>query len=130
MGFVSWTAEGEKMVRNAYGVGLGILLVLAGAGCASSPPKSTPHTTTAWGSVSPSLVMPGRASDTGWTRSADPHGWEYRRHDDRLSVGHLPPAAQFDYVQIETRDRLRIDNGRPREHSITQIHTIRRRLDR
>ncbi len=118
------------MVRNACSIGLGILLALAGAGCASSPPKSTPRATAAWGSVSPSLVMPGRASDTGWIWSADPNGWEYRRHDDRLSVGHLPPAAHFDYIQIETRDRLRIDDGRPHEHSITRIHTIRQRLDR
>ena len=122
------------MVRNAYGAGLGILLALAGAGCASSPPKSMPRATAAWGSVSPSLVMPGLESGStfraGSAGSGGPNGWEYRRHDDRLSVGHLPPAAQFHYVQIETRDRLRIDNGRPREHSITRIHTIRQRLDR
>ena len=123
------------MVRNAYyGVGLGTLLALAGVGCASSPPQSTPHTTSAWGTVSPNLVMPGLGPDsTVQAGSAGPgggSGWEYRRHDDRLSVGHLPPAAQFSYVKIETRDHLRIDNGRPREHSITRIHTIRQRLDR
>ncbi len=122
------------MLRNAYGVGLGILLALAGAGCASSPPKSTPRATAAWGSVSPSLVMPalgpGSTFQAGSAGPGGPNSWEYRRHDDRLSVGHLPPAAQFSYVQIETRDRLRIDNGRPREHSITRIHTIRQRLDR
>ncbi len=122
------------MVRNPCGVGLGVLLALAGAGCSSSPPKSTPPATAAWGTVSPSLVMPGLGpGSTFQAGSAWPggrRGWEYRRHDDRLSVGHLPPAAQLDYVQIETRDRLRIDNGRPREHSITRIHTIRQRLDR
>ena len=122
------------MLRNAYGVGLGILLALAGAGCASIPQKSTPQATAAWGTVSPSLVMPalgpGSTFQAGSAGSGGPNGWEYRRHDDRLSVGHLPLAAQFRYVQIETRDRLRIDNGRPREHSITRIHTIRRRLDR
>ncbi len=122
------------MVRNAYGAGLGMLLALAGAGCASSPPKSTPRATAAWGSVTPSLVMPavgpGSTFRAGSARSGGLNGWEYRRHDDRLSVGHLPPAAQVSYVQIETRDRLRIDNGRPREHSIARIHTIRQRLDR
>ncbi len=122
------------MVRNAYGVGLGILLALAGVGCASSPPKSTLRATAAWGTVSPSLVMPvlgpGSTFQAGSAGPGGPNGWEYRRHDDRLSVGHLPPAAQFDYVRIETRDRLRIDDGRPREHSITRIHTIRERLDR
>ncbi len=123
------------MVRNAYGVGLGILLALTGAGCASSPspPKSTPRATAAWGTVSPSLVMPGLGPGSsflaGSAGSGGPNGWEYRRHDDRLSVGHLPPAAQFHYVQIETRDRLRIDNGRPPEHSITRIHKICQRLD-
>ncbi|MCH7849941.1 MAG: hypothetical protein IIB99_09050 [Planctomycetes bacterium] len=123
------------MLRNAYGVGLGILLALAGAGCASSAPQSPPRATAAWGAVSPSLVMPAlgpgstlHAGSAG--SSGGPNGWEYRRHDDRLSVGHVPPAAQFSYVQIETRDRLRIDNGRPREHSTTRIHTIRQRLDR
>ncbi len=123
------------MLRNAYGVGLGILLALAGAGCASSPPKSPPRATAAWGSVSPSLVMPGLGLGSTLQAGSEgspggPNSWEYRRHDDRLSVGHLPPAAQFSYVQIETRDRLRIDNGRPREHSTTRIHTIRQRLDR
>ena len=122
------------MLRNAYGVGLGILLALAGAGCASIPQKSTPQATAAWGTVSPSLVMPalgpGSTFQAGSAGSGGPNGWEYRRHDDRLSVGHLPPVPQFSYVQIETRDRLRIDNGRPREHSITRIHTIRQRLDR
>lgn len=122
------------MLRNPYGVSLGILLALAGAGCASSPPTSTPRATAAGGSISPSLVMPGlgpgRTFPAGSAGSGGPNGWEYRRHDDRLSVGHLPPAAQFSYVQIETRDRLRIDNGRPREHSITRIHTIRQRQDR
>ncbi len=119
------------MLRNAYGVGLGILLALVGVGCASSPPKSTPRATAAWGTVSPSLVMPGLGpGSTFQAGSGGPNSWEYRRHDDRLSVGHLPPAAHFHYVQIETRDHLRIDNGRPREHSITRIHTIRQRLDR
>ncbi|MEE8156209.1 MAG: hypothetical protein V3T53_14745 [Phycisphaerales bacterium] len=119
------------MVRNPCGVGLGVLLALAGAGCASSPPKSTPPATAAWGTVSPSLVIPGLGPGTTFQAgSAGPSGWEYGRHDDRLSVGHLPPAAQFSYVQIETRDHLRIDNGRPREHSITRIHTIRQRLER
>ncbi len=73
---------------------------------------------------------PGSTLQADSAGSGGPNGWEYRRHDDRLSVGHLPPAAQFQYVQIETRDRLRTDNGRPREHSITRIHTIRQRLDR
>ncbi len=122
------------MLRNAYGVGLGILLALAGVGCASSPSKSTPRATAAWGTVSPSLVMPGLGPGStfqaGSAGPGGPSGWEYRRHDDRLGVGHLPPAAQYRYVQIETRDRLRTDNGRPREHSITRIHTIRQRLDR
>ncbi len=122
------------MAPRACRVGLGIMLVLAGTGCASSPPKSTPGATAAWGTVSPSLVMPGPGpGSTLQAGSAWPggrSGWEFRRHDDRLSVGHLPPAAQFDYVQIETRDRLPIDDGRPHEHSITRIHTIRQRLDR
>ncbi len=122
------------MLRNAYGVGLGTLLALAGAGCGSSPPKSTPRATAAWGTVAPSLVMPGLGSgntfQAAWAWSNGRSGWEYRRHDDRLSVGHLPPPAQFHYVQIETRERLRIDDGRPHEHSITRIHTIQRRLDR
>ncbi len=122
------------MVPRACSAVLGTMLVLAGTGCASSSPKSTPRATAAWGTVSPSLVMPGLGpGSTFQTGTAGPggrNGWEYRRHDDRLSVGHLPPAAQFGYVQIETRERLRIDNGRPREHSITRIHTIRQRLDR
>ena len=122
------------MLRNAYGVGLGILLALAGAGCASTPAKSTPRATAAWGTVSPSLVMPGLGTgSTLQAGSAGPgggRGWEYRRHDDRLRVGHLPPTAQFHYVQIETRDRLRIDDGRPHEHPITRIHPIRPWLDR
>ena len=96
--------------------------------------KSTLHATVAWRSVSPSLVMSGLAPNSafqvGSAWSSGRSGWEYSRHDDRLSVGHLPPAAQFHYVQIETRERLRIDDGRPHEHSITRIHTIQRRLDR
>ncbi len=122
------------MLPRACSAVLGIMLVLAGVGCASSPPKSTPRATAAWGTVSPNLVMPALGPEStfqaGSAGSGGPNGWEYRRHDDRLSVGHLPPAAQFSYVQIETRDRLRIDNGRPREHSITRIHTIRQHLDR
>ena len=78
------------MLRNAYGVGLGILLALAGAGCASSPPSPTSRPTAAWGTVSPNLVMPGRGpgstSQTGSAGVVSGSGWEYRRHDDRLSV--------------------------------------------
>lgn len=122
------------MLPRACSAVLGIMLALAGVGCASSPPKLTPRAIAAWGTVSPTLVMPARGPGStfqaGSAGPGGPNSWEYRRHDDRLSVGHLPPTAQFSYVQIETRDRLRIDNGRPREHSITRIHTIRQRLDR
>ena len=113
---------------------LGIMLALAGAGCASSSPGPTSQAGAAWGSVSPSLVMPGMrpgsSFSAGSALSEDASRWEFSRNDDRLSIGHVPPASQVDYVEIETRERLRIDNGRPRDHSITRTHTIRRRLDR
>ncbi len=113
------------MAPRACRAVLGIVLALAGAGCASSSPRPTSQAHAAWGSVSPSLVLPGMSSSTG-----DATGWEYSRNDERLSVGHVPPASQVDYVEIETRERLRISSGRPRDQSSTRIHTIRRRLER
>ncbi len=121
------------MVARACSPLLGIMLVLVGAGCATSSQRPNSQAA-AWGSVSPSLVMPGmRLGGTfaaGSTVSGDASGWEYSRNDDRLSVGHVPPASQVDYLEVETRERLRIDNGRPQDHSITRIHSIRRRLKR
>ncbi len=123
------------MASRACSAVLGIMLVLAGAGCGSSSPRPTSQAGRAWGSVSPSLVVPGMGSsgptfEAGLALSGDASGWEYSRNDDRLSVGHVPPASQVDYVEIETRERLRIDDGRPHDHSITRIHSIRRRLNR
>lgn len=112
----------------------GMMLALAGAGCGSTSLRPTSQAGAAWGSVSPSLVMsgmrPGRSFNAGSALSGDASGWEFSRNDDRLGVGHVRPASQVDYVEIETRERLRIDSGRPRDHSITRIHTIRRRLVR
>ena len=113
------------MVQRACSAVLGTMLVLAGAGCASSSAKPASHAVAAWGSVSPSLVVPGMGLASG-----EALGWEYSRNDERLSVGHVPPALQLDYLEIETRERLRTDHGRPRDHSITRIHSIRRRLER
>ncbi len=121
------------MPRACSGV-FGIILVLVGAGCASSSPRPVSQAGGAWGSVSPSLVMPGmgpgRAFEAGSALPEYANGWEYSRNDDRLSVGHVPPASQVAYVEVETRERLRTDNGRPRDHSTTRIHSIRRRLNR
>ncbi len=113
------------MVPRACSAVLGIMLVLAGAGCASSSLRPTTRSVTGWGSVSPSLVVPGMGSSP-----SDATGWEYSRNDERLSVGYVPPASQVDYVEIETRERLRISSGRPHDSSYTRIHSIRRRLER
>ena len=117
------------MVQNACRAVVGAMLVLAGAGCASSSPKPTSRTAAAWGAVSPSLVVTGIGVG-GSTLSPDASAWEYSRNDDRLSVGRVPPPSQVDYVKVETRERLRTDNGRPRDHSTTSIHSIRRRRNR
>ncbi len=122
------------MVPRVCSAVLVMMLVLVGAGCVPSSPRSNSQAGGAWGSVSPSLVVPGmgpgRAFEAGSALSGDASGWEYSRNDDRLSVGHVPPASQVDYVEVETRERLRTDNGRPRDHSTTRIHSIRRRLNR
>ena len=123
------------MVSRACNAVLGIMLVLVGAGCASSSPSPTSQAGAAWGSISPSLVLPGMGPGRELAGAAsaftgDSSGWEYSRNDDRLSVGHVPPASQVEYVEVETRERLRTNNGRPRDHSTTRIHSIRRRLNR
>lgn len=119
------------MVSRACSAVFGIMLVFVGAGCASSSLSPTSQAGAAWGSISPSLVMPGMGPGRELAGGASASsGWEYSRNDDRLSVGHVPPAFQVEYVEVETRERLRTNNGRPRDHSTTRIHSIRRRLNR
>lgn len=122
------------MVSRACSAVLGITLTVVGAGCVSSSPRPTSQAAGARGSVLPSLVLPGmgpgRTLEGASALFGEASGWEYSRNDHRLSVGHVPPAFQVDYVEVETRERLRTDHGRPRDHSITRIHSIRRRLNR
>ena len=113
------------MALRTYIAGFGALVVLAGVGCGSSSHYAgASRSTASWRSVSPTLVLPGQAADAGTI------GWEYGRNDDQLSVGHTPPAVQLDSVHIQTREWLRIDNGRPHEHSVTRTTTVRKRLQR
>ena len=81
------------MVQKTCSLMLGAMLVLAASGCGSSVAKPTSRAAAAWGSVSPSLVMPGMGM-RGSTLSPDASAWEYSRNDDRLNVGRIPPASE------------------------------------
>ena len=112
------------MMSKIFGWGsilaLGILLILGNVGCGSSSAMRTNYSTYKR-TISPNLVLPGTELSY-----AQPQDWQYNRNDQRLSVGREITFTYSDEVEIRTNDRIRIDNGRPHNHSTTRIRSIRR----
>ena len=99
---------------------LGIFLILGSTGCGSSSAMRT-NSYTYKRTISPNLVLPGDEMSYG-----QPQDWQYSRNDQRLSVGREIPSTHVDEVEIRSYERLRIDDGRPHNHSTTLIRSIRR----
>lgn len=112
------------MMSKIFGWGsawaLGMVLILSSTGCGSSSAMRT-SSSTYKRTISPNLVLPGNEMSHG-----QPHDWQYSRNDQRLSVGREIPSTHVDEVEIRTNDRIRIDDGRPHNHSTTRIRSIRR----
>lgn len=112
------------MMSKLFGWGsawaLGIVLILESTGCGSSSAMRTNYSTYKR-TISPNLVLPG--AEMSYGQSQD---WQYSRNDQRLSVGREIASTHVDEVEIRSNDRLRIDDGRPHNHSTTRIRSIRR----
>lgn len=99
---------------------LGLVLILSSTGCGSSTAMRT-NSSTYKRAISPNLVLPG--DELSYAQRQD---WQFSRNDQRLSVGREIPSTHVDEVEIRTNDRIRIDDGRPHNHSTTRIRSIRR----
>ncbi len=115
------------VVMSAAGAG-------AVVGCAASPgavvfaPKHAPARLS---SRSPSLVLPAPrllefSGPDAWP--VDEGAWEFGRNDWAPTAAPSPAYAPLEWVEIRTRDRLRTNNGRPREFSTTHTRTRRTRI--
>ncbi len=104
---------------NGLGLVLSIAMISGSIGCGSSSAMRT-NSSTYTRSISPNLVLPGEEMS-----HSQPHDWQYSRNDQRLSVGREIPSTFVDEVEIRSNDRIRIDDGRPHNHSTTQIRSIR-----
>ncbi len=113
------------MMSKIFGWGaawaMGIAIILSSTGCGSSSAMRTSSSTYKQ-TISPNLVLP--SEEMSYAQQRD---WQYSRNDQRLSVGREIPSTNVDEVEIRTNERLRIDDGRPHNHSTTQIRSIRRR---
>lgn len=112
------------MMSKIFGWGaawaMGMAIILGSTGCGSSSAMRTSSSSFRQ-AISPNLVLPGEEMSNG-----QPRDWEYSRNDQRLSVGRNLPVTHVDEVEIRSNERIRIDDGRPHNHSTTQIRSIRR----
>lgn len=99
---------------------IGIALILSSTGCGSSSAMSTTSANYKR-NINSSLVLIGDEMSYG-----QPQDWQYSRNDQRLSVGREYSPTHIDKVEIRVNDRIRINDGRPHNHTTTRIRTIRR----
>ena len=99
---------------------LGLVLILGITGCGSSSAMRT-NSSTYKRAISPNLVLPGDEMSLG-----QPQDWQFSRNDPRLGVGREVLSTHVDEVEIRTNEQIRIDDGRPHNHSTTRIRSIRR----
>ncbi len=114
------------MTRQFGSVVLGVAICAGVLGCESSPKPVYREPVLIGALVMPPAARDGAVDPSGWR--IDPGTWEFVRNDPLMN--HRPATAAFEleWSEIRTRDRLRTDNGRPREYSTTSIRTIQRRL--
>ena len=103
------------MRRQSRGVMVGVALCAAVGGCQSAGEPVVREPVLIGG-----LVIPNG--------QIGPDGWEFTRNDPLMNHRPSSVAFEFEWSEIRTRDRLRTDNGRPREYSTTSVRTIQRRL--
>lgn len=107
--------------------GLGILSMLAVGGCQSAAPIQTALLPR---DVAPTLVLPGTLLNSSGAWPAGERHREFARNDAAIALAATPPDASPEWVQVQSFDRLRTNNGRPREYSTTTIRTSRLQIYR
>ncbi len=102
--------------------GLGILAMLAVGGCQAAAPIQT---VALLPDVAPTLVLPGTLLSSKGAWPAGEAQREFGRNDDAISLAATPPDANPEWVQFQSSERFRTNNGRPREYSTTTVRTSR-----